>query len=559
MTFSIRRPVVTCVVALLFTPALCFAQYMYLDSNGDGVNTAADCLNRIGIPTIVDVYLVTNHNRDGSSATCTTTNGPLDLFGYVVTFKAVNGTVTYSGFVNRFPSMSTALGQLNPDGIRYKNGYTGVAANAPGSYRICTISITAQAGKPEIQIVDYVQGSADVTSFYCQCWGNDFDNTYKLIGPTGIGSDWHDVDGLGPPPNVPAVLAPDHVTGDTTIDFDVTASASLGDTLASFTCDRSAIPPSDSVSFVVVVDSTLQHGRFRWMRTGGAGSDCLVSFTATNTHGYSTTKSVTIHLVPDRPPLLSAPASVMKRQNRSNVISISVADPDGDTIWDLSADTSAFPQGAAPSFVVAPDHLSGVLTWWVGPNDTLSYSVSFSARNLLTGGASTELAAGDVAPQITAPATVAAAKTGPVSIAVSAFDPNGDRIDGFTANLSTLPANRGASFVVGAPDEAGRRTGTLIWWPSIADSGSYLVRFTAWNNLQASAVTTCVVQSLPPAARLVTTPTSGIAPLTVTFDGSGSSDPDGAIISYRFEFGDGAMPVAQSAPIATHVYESSGR
>lgn len=47
-----------------------FAQYMYLDSNGDGVNDLGDRLNANGLPTTVDVYLVTGHNRDGSPAAC---------------------------------------------------------------------------------------------------------------------------------------------------------------------------------------------------------------------------------------------------------------------------------------------------------------------------------------------------------------------------------------------------------------------------------------------------------------------------------------------------------
>lgn len=43
----------------------------------------------------------------------------------------------------------------------------------------------------------------------------------------------------------------------------------------------------------------------------------------------------------------------------------------------------------------------------------------------------------------------------------------------------------------------------------------------------------------PPVARAAANPTSGLAPLTVQFDGSASSDPDGTVISYLWEFGDG--------------------
>ena len=44
-----------------------------------------------------------------------------------------------------------------------------------------------------------------------------------------------------------------------------------------------------------------------------------------------------------------------------------------------------------------------------------------------------------------------------------------------------------------------------------------------------------------PTALLTVTPNSGTAPLSVTADGSGSTDADGTIVSYRFDFGDGTV------------------
>ncbi|HEX8708348.1 MAG TPA: FG-GAP-like repeat-containing protein [Pyrinomonadaceae bacterium] len=66
-----------------------------------------------------------------------------------------------------------------------------------------------------------------------------------------------------------------------------------------------------------------------------------------------------------------------------------------------------------------------------------------------------------------------------------------------------------------------------------------------------------------PVAVLTATPTTGTAPLTVNFDGSGSTDPDtGAppdtIASYTFNFGDGSTPVTQSSPTISHTYSSAG-
>jgi PKD repeat protein len=62
-----------------------------------------------------------------------------------------------------------------------------------------------------------------------------------------------------------------------------------------------------------------------------------------------------------------------------------------------------------------------------------------------------------------------------------------------------------------------------------------------------------------PVAALTATPTSGTTPLAVSFDASGSSDPDvgDSIVSYRFDFGDGAV-VTQSSSSASHTYTSAG-
>jgi PKD repeat protein len=58
-----------------------------------------------------------------------------------------------------------------------------------------------------------------------------------------------------------------------------------------------------------------------------------------------------------------------------------------------------------------------------------------------------------------------------------------------------------------------------------------------------------------PVAVVTATPISGPSPLAVTFDGSGSYDPDGNVMSYGWDFGDG---VTGAGAIVTHTYSTSG-
>jgi len=59
----------------------------------------------------------------------------------------------------------------------------------------------------------------------------------------------------------------------------------------------------------------------------------------------------------------------------------------------------------------------------------------------------------------------------------------------------------------------------------------------------------------PPTAVLRATPSSGNAPLTVAFDGTGSSDADGTVSAYSWDFGDGS---SGSGPNVGHVYPNAG-
>ena len=61
--------------------------------------------------------------------------------------------------------------------------------------------------------------------------------------------------------------------------------------------------------------------------------------------------------------------------------------------------------------------------------------------------------------------------------------------------------------------------------------------------------------NLPPVAVFTVDVTTGAAPLTVAFDANGSSDPDGVIVSFAWQFGDGSTAAGATT---SHTYVADG-
>lgn len=90
-------------------------------------------------------------------------------------------------------------------------------------------------------------------------------------------------------------------------------------------------------------------------------------------------------------------------------------------------------------------------------------------------------------------------------------------------------------------------------------NGTFTIRLTVTDNEgktgSATKSITIVKVNDPPVAEFSFSPTTGIFPLSVTFDASASWDPDGSIVQYSWDFGNGKTGSGQ---VVSNTYESSG-
>src|SRR5438876_5393163 len=95
---------------------------------------------------------------------------------------------------------------------------------------------------------------------------------------------------------------------------------------------------------------------------------------------------------------------------------------------------------------------------------------------------------------------------------------------------------------------------------SYSTKGNYTATLVVTDNggLSSPAASVAITVNAPnqaPVASAAATPTSGVAPLVVSFSSAGSSDSDGSIVSYGWAFGDGITSTLQNP---SHSYSSKG-
>ncbi len=187
-------------IVVLGISAPASAQYMWIDTNGDGINgcstpgvTDDDILSPV--TTSIDIYLSTNRNKDGGAAVCPSGEA-LTINSYTFVLSNGTGGVSYGQWTDAM-GFSIAAGGPSLNTTDYFIGRAGATILPPGTYKLGSLAVNV-TGAPRLDIITHSGIDAtSQTSFGSACEGQDFNNTMRYgenvdFVPPG---DWSDVCG----------------------------------------------------------------------------------------------------------------------------------------------------------------------------------------------------------------------------------------------------------------------------------------------------------------------------------------------------------------------------
>lgn len=231
----------------------------------------------------------------------------------------------------------------------------------------------------------------------------------------------------------------------------------------------------------------------------------------------------------------------------AGAISLNIKGPGPDTDVDLKAelldaggqviqasDSASSLSAAISATVPAGTYYLRISSVGLGDPVTTGYSSYASIGNYVITG--TVVSTGAKQPPVAAISASATSGTTPLTVTFSGLnstDADGTIIS-YTWDFGTGDAASGpsASYTYSS-------TGTYTAVLTVTDNDGLVGTATV-------TITTSAPANLPPVAVASANVTSGIAPLPIVFSSAGSFDPNGSIVSYKWDFGDGTSSTAAS-------------
>lgn len=276
-------------ITTLAAPFPAAAQYVFIDTNGDGFNSWADSLNSGSTP--VDIWLDTGSNRNHSPGACSSRG----FTSYSVILKATGGNVTWGAFT---PAVMPSIGPtivFNSTEWHIQAGF-GSATDTPlGVFKLGTLVIAVPSGSRCIDIgTSTSMNPHHSTSYGAGCHCKKFDHTNRL------GEGWSDRDGIAASPSAPptvespGILLPKYLDP-VVADIHATPTTCLG-VVSSLTADLSSLPAGNNAVFTPAPGN--QTGTLTWQPTAVDHGDFPVILRAVGKNPSAVTaKTMIIRLV----------------------------------------------------------------------------------------------------------------------------------------------------------------------------------------------------------------------------------------------------------------------
>jgi PKD repeat protein len=343
----------------------------------------------------------------------------------------------------------------------------------------------------------------------------------------------------------PAITAPATASGTETSPVSITGSASDPDgdnvTLsqtnnAAFLTGSASAGPALNPSITLTGTPAL----------GQAGSYTIDWSAADATTGTAAaTTALTVVQKVNQNPVITAPATASGTEGSPVSITGSASDPDGDNVTLSQTNNAAFLSGSASAGPALNPSIT--LSGTPGTGDAGSYTVNWSAADATTGTAAATTALTIVhqnqAPTLDQPTDMTVNEGDTDTQQLTASDPDSDPLT--FSKVGTTPlymSVSAAGLVTLSPgfSDAGASTGTV----RVSDGTA--------SDTKTFGITVVNVNRCPTAN--AGGPYTGVINVPVSFNGSGSSDPDGDALTYAWSFGDGASSTGASV---THSYATA--